>query len=163
MQQGMPDPVRLGDGLDPESDQNNRLHMQLQTPLRLRRQGKYLNRFDPVFYLEALARRLEGLNCLFENGEPLGREKWEALRSCFQAHFADQAPSWRAELRWRDFARYSNRQKRKVPMGGLIGNVHFFQAPDWLGPWLRAAELVHVGKGSVMGLGKVRISRRDGD
>ncbi len=59
------------------------------------------------------------------------------------------------DLRWDDYARFSNRQKKKVPMGGLVGQCSFVSDLPYLEKWLKCAELVHVGKGAAMGLGRI--------
>lgn len=163
LQDALHEPFPLSELLSDSQEPISSLGMDLVTPLRLRRQGKYVNRFDPVFYLEALARRLEALTCLFAGGKPLGREKWETLRSWFENELESMNPAksshggntWTADLKWRDYARFSSRQKRKVPMGGLVGRVGFSNPSPELVQWLKVAELVHVGKGAVMGLGKM--------
>ncbi len=63
-----------------------------------------------------------------------------------------------ADIRWYEWARYSNRQQTKVQMGGIVGT---FQLPVavladywqwlWLGQW------THIGKGAVMGMGAYRL------
>lgn len=123
------------------------------TPVRLRRQGKYINEMDCQFFLSTLVRRLEALNCMYDGGAPIGKEIWEALNR----QFADI--SFQAEVRWLDFQRFSNRQKKKVPMGGIVGRVELTESPAEQIAWWRAAEIVHVGKGAAMGLGKVKIEK----
>ena len=57
--------------------------------------------------------------------------------------------------RWRDWTRYSTRQRAAMRMGGLVGRVELegrALAPFW--PWLQAGELVHAGKATSMGLGR---------
>jgi CRISPR/Cas system endoribonuclease Cas6 (RAMP superfamily) len=43
-------------------------------------------------------------------------------------------------------------------MGGLVGEIVIQDLDPWLYSWLRAAELLHVGKGAAMGLGRIEIS-----
>ena len=62
-----------------------------------------------------------------------------------------------SDLRWFDWERYSNRQGRKVDMGGLLGHVELEGDLAPLAALLRTAELVHVGKGATFGLGKVEV------
>ncbi len=124
----------------------------LVNPVRLRKNGKYLSRMDWPFFFASLARRLEGLNCLFNNGNLLGRQVWKELTDEF-----NNINIKKEELSWQDLRRYSNRQGRKVPLGGLTGRVVIKNSSDDHFQWWLAASLVHVGKGAVMGLGKIRL------
>lgn len=127
--------------------------VRLVTPVRLRRQGTYLAAMDWPFFFESLARRIEAISRVHASGEPLGKELWTRLTERLA-----QADGFAARLRWHDYHRYSNRQKTKVPMGGLVGEVDLGAAPStWILEWWRAAALVHVGKGACMGLGRVEI------
>ncbi len=124
----------------------------LVSPVRLRRKGKYLGRMNWPFFFASLARRMEGLNCIFNNGRPLGREIWQNINVEFSKFQVTEE-----DLHWHDLRRYSNRQKRKVPLGGLTGSVKVRQSSSVCRQWWRAASFVHVGKGAVMGLGKVKV------
>ena len=125
----------------------------LITPLRLRKKGKYLDELDWPFLLESTARRLEALSVLYAGGKALGKETWQALASLFSTAPAPLS----LEISWKEYERYSNRQRRKVPMGGLVGKAHFDHPPEWFAKWLYAASLLHVGKGAAMGLGRIEI------
>lgn len=127
--------------------------LQLITPVRLRQKGKYTGVMDWPFYLATLARRLESLNCLYNNGAPLGKSGWLALKQQFAA-----IPPIQSDIRWIELARYSNRQKTKVPMGGLVGQARITTPQNGLAPWWQAAELVHVGKGAAMGWGRLKFN-----
>ncbi len=122
------------------------------TPMRLRKHGKYISQMDWPFFFAAIACRLEALHCLFHTGEPMGRETFKKLQTRFEP-----ASKISAELQWSDYMRYSNRQDRKVPMGGLIGTVHRQLPLNGFEPWWQAASLLHVGKGASMGLGRVEM------
>lgn len=147
----MKGPFPLSDWLADAGAEPPRI-VRLSTPVRLRQKGKYLSRMDWPFFFGTLVRRLESLNRLYNDGAPLGRDTWLALRPHFHVN-----GDLRGVLRWADLERYSNRQRRKVPMGGLAGTVEFTGPNPWLAQWFRAAELVHVGKGAVMGWGKVTV------
>jgi hypothetical protein len=128
--------------------------LELDPPLRLRVQGRYLTQFDWTFFLSSLAQRLEMLSVIFHKTDPLGREGWTALKE----RFSSMVPLAEHAIAWKDWSRYSNRQRKKVPMGGLVGNVIISRAPSELWNWLQCASLVHVGKGAVMGLGRIEVS-----
>jgi len=141
-------PALLRECLEPSN--RSKCRVRLATPLRLRRAGKYLAEFDLPFFLATIARRIEAINCLFHSGKPLGKEIWGQLQQWFNSKTECEA-----EVRWVDLERYSNRQRRKVPMGGIIGDV--FLGEQEIFEWLAVASLIHVGKGAAMGLGKVEI------
>lgn len=131
---------------------NKSLSFYMLTPLRLRKQGRYMGDMDGPFFFATIARRLEALTCHYNNGQSLGRECWEKLK--IQFAIADEIF---CELEWKDYVRYSNRQKTKIPMGGLVGKAMIKNPPAWIVEWLHAASLVHVGKGAAMGLGRIEI------
>ena len=70
---------------------------------------------------------------------------------------ASQVKVASTDLRWRDWQRYSNRQQRKVSLGGFVGQMELEGDLAPFGPLLRTAEVLHVGKGATFGLGRVGI------
>ncbi len=60
-------------------------------------------------------------------------------------------------LDFHDWERYSNRQERKIEMGGFLGNIIFTgEFNNYLG-YLIACEHLHIGKNTVFGLGKYKM------
>ncbi len=68
----------------------------------------------------------------------------------------DQTAALRAtpHLAWHDWERYSNRQQTKMVFGGLLGTLDL---EGDLASLLRAAEILHVGKGATFGLGRIAV------
>jgi len=62
-----------------------------------------------------------------------------------------------SDLRWQDWRRYSNRQERSMEMGGFVGTVEIEGDLAPVLPLVRAAEVLHVGKGATFGLGRIAI------
>jgi len=62
-----------------------------------------------------------------------------------------------ANLHWRDWQRYSSRQKTKMSLGGFVGDLELIGDLAPFAPLLRTAEILHVGKGATFGLGKMEI------
>jgi hypothetical protein len=62
-----------------------------------------------------------------------------------------------ANLQWRDWQRYSNRQGTKMSLGGFVGELQLKGDLTPFASLLRAAEVLHVGKGATFGLGKIEI------
>lgn len=141
-------PIPLKEWLSKDKKEN--FKARITAPLRLRREGIYLRNFEMEFFLLSLVRRLEALNCIFWMGKPLGKEGWN--------HIKERIPcpeDLEAHTKWQELKRYSNRQKRDVPLGGIVGDIS--TRGKNLYPWFEVASLVHVGKGASMGLGKLEI------
>ncbi|HSK77808.1 MAG TPA: CRISPR system precrRNA processing endoribonuclease RAMP protein Cas6 [Thermoanaerobaculia bacterium] len=60
-----------------------------------------------------------------------------------------------ADLHWHDWERWSQRQQTSMKLGGLVGRLVLEGDLAPFTALLRAAEIVHVGKGATFGLGKV--------
>jgi hypothetical protein len=61
-------------------------------------------------------------------------------------------------LCWRDWERYSNRQKMKMSMGGFIGGIEYVgEAIQEFIPLIIAGEILHVGSGTSFGLGRYQL------
>jgi hypothetical protein len=123
--------------------------LMLSTPLRLSHRGQILSavQLTPTVLLASLARRTTlllrlqaGIECLFD-----GR----ALRADARALHDDRS------LRWREWTRFSARQRREMPLGGLVGRWALEGALDRSMPWLWLAQYLHVGKNTTFGLGKI--------
>lgn len=61
------------------------------------------------------------------------------------------------DLRWWDWDRYSTRQHARIKMGGVVGEVTYGGDMAPFMPLLKAGEVLHLGKGTSMGLGKYQI------
>ncbi|GFR35918.1 CRISPR system precrRNA processing endoribonuclease RAMP protein Cas6 [Thermobrachium celere] len=62
-----------------------------------------------------------------------------------------------SNLYWTENQRYSNRQKTKMSLGGVLGRIEFNENIDVVKDLLIACELVHIGKNTTFGLGKYEI------
>lgn len=130
-----------------------RVRLRIEHPLRLRRDGKYLDdrAFSPDAFFTALLRRVSSLHD-GANKPPLSADYAALAR-----HAAERIVVQDARLEWFDWQRRSARQGRWVPMGGVVGELTLGGdlAPLW--PWLWIGQWTHVGKGAVMGLGRYRL------
>ena len=60
-------------------------------------------------------------------------------------------------LRWIDWERYSHRQHARMRLGGFTGEITYKNVSEHFLPFLRAGEILHIGKGTAFGLGKFNI------
>ncbi len=127
-----------------------RLH--LVSPLRFKRRGRLVGprEFEPVHVWQLL------------------RDRWTGLVACFGASAdgvpADLLSSLPAEalsvvsLQWRDWTRYSSRQRTRMQLGGLVGSLRVdSDVLDRAWPWLWLGQWLHLGKQTTMGLGQYRL------
>ena len=64
-----------------------------------------------------------------------------------------------SDLRWYDWERYSGRQERKINMGGFVGDITFEGKLAPFMSFIKAGEVLHVGKGTTFGLGRYRVEQ----
>lgn len=71
---------------------------------------------------------------------------------------SDSARLMEARTRWVHMEAYSGRQGGHTSISGVVGRV-VYAAEDWapLWPWLKWAEITHVGKNAVKGEGMVEV------
>lgn len=125
--------------------------LHLLTPMRLRFDEALANHLDFHVLIRNLLRRLSALS-YFHCGRQLDLDFKGLIAQ------AQEVKAEKAELRWVDWTRYSNRQKRKIQMGGLIGQAAYSGPLAEFLPLLRLGEFVHIGKGTVFGLGKYEMT-----
>jgi len=127
------------------------LELTFLTPLRLKKDGRYLKRFDP----EALGRDL--MFRLAALGHHHAALPWPApWREILEQARAARVVS--EENRWVRPVRYSARQRRGIVLGGVLGTVRIESVEPLFGSLLRAGEVIHAGKGVSVGLGEYRVS-----
>ena len=133
--------------------------LNLQTPLRIKRRGKLLGpkEFQASDFLRALWRRLQDIGHFYG-------DTYQALELALPQARADVFDaSADLKLHWKDWKRFSSRQKAAMQMGGVVGQIHLrgealeeWWPLIWLGQWL------HLGKATSMGLGQYRVVGRPG-
>lgn len=132
-------------------DLDNQVTLELLSPLRIQRQGRPIGvrELDARTFLIHLARRYQFL--CDHHASTSTRLDFPALNE------AARHLELEADLRWNDPQRYSSRQQRWIPLGGLTGRLtlrgdleHFAQLLS-IGRWL------HVGKETAFGLGHYHI------
>lgn len=144
---GDPRPRQLAVPMEHPDGQGS-LSISFATPFRL----KYMNHLqdDLPFHVlvRAMLRRISGLFAHHGNGEP--NLDYKGL-----VHRAMSIATSSHDLRWQDWERYSNRQKSRMLLGGIIGVVTYTDVPGEYLPLLSLAKLVHLGKQTSFGLGLI--------
>ncbi len=130
----------------------NRITLNFLTPTRLKHRGQWVWEGPPFQVLiRSLLGRISSLS-YFHCGQR------------FETDFRgliDRAAGVRiveSETRWQDWPRFSGRQKQRIELGGLMGRVTYEGDLGDYRPLLALGEFVHVGKGTVFGNGRYKIT-----
>ncbi len=129
------------------NDNDSPVQLKLHTPMRIQRNGHPLgpDELESRDLLVGLIRRIS-LISEFHAGMRLDLD---------YGRLAEQASTVASDkaLTWRDWKRYSSRQRQEMALGGVVGqwtlsgNLQAFREFLYLGQWL------HVGKNASFGLG----------
>lgn len=135
----------------PHDEPVHRMEISLLTPLRL----KYLNSLESTLpfhvLVRAALRRVSSLFAAYGEGEPDLDYRGLVRR-------AKEIVIEQSQLHWFDWRRWSNRQDQEMLMGGMIGTVTYAGVLTEYIPLLRLCEILHLGKQTAFGLGKIKIS-----
>jgi hypothetical protein len=127
----------------------------IETPIRLKKDSKEFKlKHDWGYAFKSLAIRLNAISLLHGNSSippAILQELLLKLNSPGKIH---------TETIWTDWQRRSNSQRKLVPMGGHMGNARI-EPPErereqWW-KWWNIAEILHLGRGTSMGNGKIKI------
>lgn len=137
--------------LDQPSDEEGRLFIELLTPLRLKQNNRF--QIDLPFHLliRAALRRISSLFNAHGDGEP--NLDYRGL-----IHRAKSVATEENHLQWIDLRRYSNRQRTRMLLGGIIGTIVYRGQLGEFIPLIEAARVLHIGKQTTFGLGKLTYS-----
>lgn len=131
-----------------ESACMDRISLRFTTPLRLQQDGRPLRpgTLTPRAFLMALTRRV-ALVCEFHLGHRLELDFHDlGLRA--------SAVESDMDLTWRDWTRYSSRQKQEMVLGGCVGTWTLRGDLTLFLPFLHVGRWLHAGKNASFGLGQ---------
>jgi len=128
-----------------------KLTIEFVSPTRLKVERELSMEFD---FRQLLFRMLRRTLELAHFYAPQEKINWEFHILLVSANTIEMAE---VNLEWKELNRYSSRQKAEMYMGGFLGNItlkgDLFPFIDVL----RATEVLHLGKGTTFGLGKIRL------
>lgn len=141
----------IWEGAQNHVQRKGRLAIFFETPLRMKSQGTYTDNLQFSLLIRNILRRMTGLLQFHHDVLP----DWN-IKNILEK--AEQIQLVRQETKWVEYDRYSARQESKMKMGGIVGWALYEGDFGEFLPWLRAAEIVHVGKNTAFDLGRIRIS-----
>lgn len=141
--------------LPDSAGETGRLRLNFETPIRLHRKGQIVAPDDLRLLTFVMIRR----HLELAHFEAAGEAERAAIDWRFRP-LLDAASALRVvgrQLSFKPLTRYSHRQDRPVDIGGYVGTLKLEGDFAPLLLLFRAAEVLHVGKGAVFGLGKVTV------
>lgn len=123
--------------------------LQLITPLRIRRKGELVKNIDFPTVIRNITNRMIQLTDRY--GGAVNKELAEKL--CRESHAIQISSSGISEYK---LERYSSRRDKKMDVSGVLGAITFEGALTQFAPWLSSAELLHLGRNTTFGFGKVK-------
>jgi len=120
------------------------------TPTRIKTEGRYTKDLSFATLTKAILRRLAAL-FLFYADRKLDCAFEEIIKE------AERVSTKSSSLRWVDVERFSTRQKARMKLGGVVGEVVYQGELTKFYPILKVGEYIHVGKNTTFGLGKYEI------
>ncbi|MGV8073742.1 MAG: CRISPR system precrRNA processing endoribonuclease RAMP protein Cas6 [Syntrophobacteraceae bacterium] len=128
----------------------HQIGIQFRSPTRLKSDGRLNDKPEFHHLVRSLLRRLSALS-YFHCGRKLEADFKGLIE---RAHRIERVAS---DLEWRDWERYSTRQKQKMTLGGFVGTAEFAGDFSEFLPMLVLGETLHIGKAASFGLGRYRI------
>jgi len=120
------------------------------TPTRIKINNKYTTEITFQTLIRLILRRLAGL-FLFYFDKKLDGDFETILKE------AESVNTKYSSIKWVDLELYSTRQKTKMKLGGIIGEVAYEGDITSFVPLIKIGELTHIGKNTTIGLGKYEV------
>lgn len=142
----------ISPGMEAQNYGIDTISVRLNTPTRLMKQGELIEKLEFEVLMRNILRRLDILGRAHGTGA-LSLPYREILNAAARVKVIAEG----SRIVWEDWQRYSNRQKTTLFMGGMLGTIRYQGDLEIFMPYLRMAQVFHVGKGTVFGLGSMSI------
>jgi|GEM_PF-5974354 len=136
------------------ADPSERLLMELLTPLKMKdhEEGIYIDRFTFRAFFKLLLKRIINLNNLYCKGMEYDKELIESDKQ--RLFRKAESIEVRAITEWKDYRRYSTRQRKSLRIGGQIGLVEMRGETGAFYPFLKIGEFTGAGSNTTSGFGR---------
>ncbi|WP_066367534.1 CRISPR system precrRNA processing endoribonuclease RAMP protein Cas6 [Neobacillus fumarioli] len=121
------------------------------TPTRLKFNGHYTDTPEFHIVLRSAVRRITSLLYYHHDQRILDIDFKKLFKN------AEEVKLVQSDVEWYDWERYSNRQKERMKLGGIVGKAIYEGDLEPFIPWLQLAEWTHIGKNTTFGLGKIKV------
>ena len=122
------------------------------TPTRIVVKKKPIQKITFELFIRTLLRRISWLGKIHCDGE------WQLPYHEIISSARENVSVADDLTKWTDWERYSTRQKQRMKLGGITGNVSFKGDIKPFFPLILLGEYAHLGKNTTFGLGKYKLS-----
>lgn len=136
--------------LPDEAPQSTSAEVTFITPMRLQEKGRLITSsayFSPGLLFRSLQRRYLLISHFYCGGNLTYPDPFDSSGLTVKS----------SSLVYKDWERYSNRQKQKMSLGGLTGTVVLNGTNEFFNRLLSAGTHINAGKNTVFGLGKMKV------
>jgi hypothetical protein len=134
----------------PEQISPQQLTLRLLTPLHLKVNQQLSHELHFPHLIQGLSRRIRHLAQLYS-------QTTEEINTLPLIEAATAIQVKRQDLYWYNVPRFSQRQQRKMKLGGLIGSITYQGELAPFVPWLNLGEALHLGSLTSFGFGKYQL------
>lgn len=126
------------------------VEIKLCTPLRIRHNGQLLTSVSFSTLIRNITNRIMAITERY--GGWADKEEIKAIQM-----LAAEVKMLKEDLRLMHLERYSNRLQAKMDLSGLLGKMVFEGDLTPFVPWLFAAQILHIGRNTTFGMGKIEV------
>jgi hypothetical protein len=134
----------------PAGEPRRACRLKFPAPVRMIYRGRLVEQPTLADVVIAALRRVQSLTTTSADAVWADRQSWLELARQIACE------PWQGERL--DLVRYSGSQKRELELRGVSGSLILPEGPGPLAPLLAASTWLHLGKGTVMGLGQLRVT-----
>lgn len=130
--------------------ENTKIRLHLITPLRVKFRNRLTEELPFHILIRTVLRRIHNVFYNYGKEEPKYNYR-ELIKK------AESVKIVESNTKWFDWKRYSSRQEKAMFMGGITGSVVYEGELGEFIPLIKLCEILHLGKQTSFGLGKIKI------
>lgn len=128
----------------------SKLTIRTHTPLRIRRNGALLEVIDFPTIIRNITNRIEAITARY--GGWIDKIESERIKT-----LSSEVSIIQNRLELLNMKRYSSRLGEKMDFGGLLGTIQFEGELSPFVPWLYVAQILHIGRNTTFGMGRIEV------
>lgn len=136
-----------------QGSSSEQIKIEFVTPTRVLQKNKLVSQLSYELFVRNLLRRISLLGRIHCESD------WELPYGEIITQATNGVRMVNNQLSWHSMERYSNRQRRKMNIGGFVGTVSYEGEISSFLPLIVLGQFTHVGKNTSFGLGKYVVGR----